>query len=195
MAGTVNSDRMTRLAPDPVAAILCAVAALAAVASIAAINWVAEDERTDAAANRRRPKNTLRDLERNCLGLRDVLKRLERNLQLFSGDRGSIATAIKFGVHAIQVPQGSFALHQAVVTEIAALFDETSRNSFEVMCLIEDGVLDPPEETFFQFAEVQERLNNILINRIALKPTIEEAIHIADQLAALVQSLKAYGTQ
>lgn len=185
---------MTRLAPDPVAAILCAIASLAAVASIAAINWVAEEERNEQTHNRRRPKNILRDLERNCLDLRDVLKRLERNLQLFSGDRGSISTAIKFGVHAIQVPQGSFALHQAVVTEIAALFDEISRNSFDVMCLIEDGVLDPPEETFFQFAEVQERLNGILINRIALKPTLEEAIHIAGQLAQLVRSLKTYGT-
>ena len=185
-----DTDRMTRLAPDPVAAILCVLSALAAVASIAALNWVVEEEPDERTQNRRKPRNTLRDLEQNCLSLRDVLKRLDRNLQLFSGDRGSITTPIKFGVHAIQVPHGSAALHQAVVSEIAALFDETSRNAFEVMALIGDGILDPTEDLYFQFAEVQERLKVLLINRSGLRETLDEGGQIAEMLARLVQALK-----
>ncbi len=189
----MENDRMTRLAPDPVAAILCVLSALAAVASIAALNWVLEQDQDQRTQNRRKPKNLLRDLAQNCLALGNVLKRLDRNLQLFSGDKGSIATPIKFGVHVIQVPHGSLALHQDVVRDIAVLFDETSRNSFEVMALISDGVLDPPEEIYFQFAEVQERLNELLINRLALRQTLEEGCRIADDLTQLVRSLKSHG--
>ena len=187
----IDADQMTRLAPDPVASILCVLSALAAVASIAALNWVSEDEPESRAPNRRKPRNVLRDLEQNCLGLRDVLMRLDRNLQLFSGDRGSITTPIKFGVHAIQVPQGSAALHQAVMSDIATLFDETSRNVFDVMALIGDRDLDPPEDVYFQFAEMQERLNGLFVNRKALRETLEEGGRIAEALAVLVRALKS----
>lgn len=185
---------MMRLAPDPVAAILCVLSALAAVASIAALNWVIDENAGERTQNRRKPRNTLRDLEQNCLALRDVLKRLDRNLQLFASDRGSITTPIKFGVHALQVPHGSAALHQAVVSDIATLFDETSRNSFEVMALIADGELDPPEDVYFRFAEVQERLNTLLINRFGLRETLDEGKRIAEALANLIQALKADST-
>ncbi len=184
---------MMRLAPDPVAAILCVLSALAAVASIAALNWVIDEEPDERTQNRRKSRTVLRDLQQNCLSLRDVLKRLDRNLQLFASDRGSITTPIKFGVHALQVPHGSAALHQAVVSEIATLFDETSRNSFEVMALIGDGALDPAEEVYFQFAEMQERLNVLLINRLGLRETLDEGGQIAEALAGLVQALKADG--
>lgn len=187
----LNTDRMTRLAPDPVAAILCVVSALASVASIAALNWISDEEPGDRAQNRRKPRNTLRDLQQNCLALRDVLNRLDRNLQLFSSDTGSITTPIKFGVHAIQVPHGSAALHQEVVSDIARLFDETSRNAFEVMALIGDGIIDPTEDLYFRFAEVQERLNVLLVNRSGLRETLIEGVKVAETLAVLVAALKS----
>ncbi|MEO0620519.1 MAG: hypothetical protein AAFZ01_14725 [Pseudomonadota bacterium] len=186
----MKTDRMLRLAPDPVSAVLCAIGALAAVASIAAVNWVVEDEETDRPRNKRNPRSVLRELEHNCLALRDVLRRMDRNLQLFSSDRGSVATPIKFGVHAIQVPQGSSKLHQGVVTEIAALFDAASRNTFEVMALISETALEPEEDVYFRFGEAQARLNALLIDRTGLRETLAEAAGIAEELAGLVQALR-----
>ena len=44
----------TRIAPDPFAAVLPALAALGAIASIAAVNWVAQERTPDRTRTKRR---------------------------------------------------------------------------------------------------------------------------------------------
>ncbi|MEL6289837.1 MAG: hypothetical protein AAFQ42_14675 [Pseudomonadota bacterium] len=186
----MKSDRMVRLAPDPVSNVLVAIGALASVASIAALNWVVETDLEEPAGNRRKPRAVLRELEKQCHAIAEVLRRLERNLLLFSDAQGSAATPIKFGVHAIQVPSGSMGLHQSIVGELASLFDATARTTAETMALVSDGEIEPPEDVYFAFADVQSRLNTLLVERRSLRTTITASIDIATKLGELVQSMR-----
>jgi hypothetical protein len=58
-----TADADGRIAPDPFAAVLPALAALATIASIAAVNWVGQDKVGERSRTRRKAGIALRDLE------------------------------------------------------------------------------------------------------------------------------------
>lgn len=182
----------TRIAPDPLAAVLPALAALGTIASIAAVHWVARDATPARQRGRRKPAAALRDLEANCLGLRDIFRRLGRLVYAQDGEGVSASLPLKFGVHGREVTLVQFAAHQQLVNDVASALVLASQNSFDVMGAIEDGAIDPPETVFFGFGEQQERLNKLLTERAGLRPTIEAGFEVAIALAALVVELKNY---
>jgi hypothetical protein len=181
-----------RIAPDPFAAVLPALAALGAIASIAAINWVAQEKTPDRSRARRKAGMALRDLESCCLGLQEIFKRFQRNPRLFAGEGGSAASPMKFGVHGPRIDQGSARLYQQLMNDTASMLVLASQNAFDVMCAVEDGEINAPEAVYFGFGEVQERLNKLIQGRATLKASVDAGLELADRLTQLVRELKRH---
>lgn len=180
----------TRIAPDPFAAVLPALAALGAIASIAAVNWVAQERTPDRTRTKRRAAVALRDLESCCMGLQDVFRRFQRNPTLFAGEGRSTASPLKFGVHGSRIAPDAARLYQQSMNDIASMLVLATQNSFDVMSAIEDGEFEPPEELFFGFGEQQEILNGLIAQRATLRSGIETGLSVAEQLTTLVRALR-----
>lgn len=182
----------TRMAPDPFTAVLPALAALGAIASIAAINWSAQEKTPDRAKAKRKAATALRDLETCCMGLTEIFRRFQRNLRLFSTEGAAAASPLKFGVVGSRVPADGARLFQQLVNDVASMLVLAAQNSFDVMCAVEDGEIEAPEELFFAFGEQQERLNKLIQGRATLKLSIDTGLDIADRLTQLVRELKKH---
>lgn len=189
-----SSEFDTRIAPDPLTAVLPALAALGTIASIASINWVAQDKTAERAKMKRKASVGLRDLESCCLGLQEIFRRFARNPKVFTGEGGASAAPMKFGVHGQRVDQAMARLFQTMMNDIASMLVLASQNSFDVMCAVEDGEINAPEEVFFGFGEQQERLNSLLASRASLKDTVATGGDIATKLLGLVRQLKKHQT-
>lgn len=187
-----SAQNDTRIPPDPLTAVLPALAALGTIASIAAINWMGEDRTEDRAKLKRKPNVGLRDLESCCLGLQEIFRRFARNPKVFAGEGGPAKSPMKFGVHGQRVDQETARHYQTMMNDIASMLVLASQNSFDVMCAIEDGEIDAPEEVFFGFGEQQERLNKLIAARATLRETVDTAADVADRLLGLVRELKKH---
>jgi hypothetical protein len=183
-------DADTRIAPDPFAAVLPALAALGAIASIAAINWTAQERVGDRPRPKRKPGVVLRDLESCCLGLQEIFRRFHRHPRLFAGDGGAQSSPMKFGVHGVRIEPSAARLYQQLINDIASMLVLAAQNSFDVMCAVEDGDINAPEELFYAFAEQQERLNKLIQERATLKASVEAGLDIAEKLTAHVRHLR-----
>ena len=192
LASPEASEADSRIAPDPLSAVLPALSALGAIASIAAINWVAQEKTAERSRARRKAGLALRDLESCCMGLQEIFKRLHRNPRLFAGEGPASASPMKFGVHGPRIDQGLSRTYHQLMNDIASMLVLASQNSFDVMCAIEDGEIVAPEQLFFGFAEQQDRLNKLVQSRATLKATVDTGLQVADQLTALVKELKKY---
>jgi hypothetical protein len=182
----------SRIAPDPLSAVLPALSALGAIASIAAINWVGQDKTAERARARRKAGVALRDLESCCMGLLEIFKRLHRNPKLFGGEGAAAASPLKFGVHGPRIDQGTARTYHQLMNDIASMLVLASQNAFDVMCAIEDGEINAPDQVFFGFGEQQERLNKLVQTRATLKVSVETGLDVADKLSGLVRELKRY---
>jgi len=67
-----------------------------------------------------------------------------------------------------------------------------SQNAFDVMCAVEDGEINAPEELFFGFGEEQERLNKLIQGRATLKQSVDTGLDVASRLTHLVRELKSF---
>lgn len=182
----------TRIAPDPFAAVLPAIAALGAIASIAAINWVAQEKTPDRARARRRANIALRDLESCCLGLQEIFRRFERNPKMFGGEKGTASSPMKFGVHGPRVTQDAARQYQTLMNDIASMLVLATQNAFDVMSAVEDGEVTAPEELFFSFGEVQDQLNKLVSQRATLRQCVETGLAASLRLTELVARLKTH---
>ncbi|MFM1814550.1 MAG: hypothetical protein RLZ98_1245 [Pseudomonadota bacterium] len=179
-----------RIAPDPLAIVLSALAALGAIASIATINWAAEDQETPRPSGKRKAAMALRDLESCALGLREIFRRLQRSPKLFSGESAYGTLPMKFGVHGPRVDADTAKVYQQLANDIASMLVLAIHNSFATMSAIEDGEIVAPEELFYGFGEQQERLNDLVSKRPTMKVTVGTALEISDRLVVLVRELK-----
>lgn len=186
------SDNDSRIAPDPFAAVLPALAALGAIASIATINWAAQEKTPDRSKAKRKAGTALRDLETCCLGLTEIFRRFQRHPKLFAGEGGQGSSPLKFGVHGPRVSGEVGRIYQQLMNDVASMLVLASQNAFDVMCAVEDGEINAPEELFFGFGECQERLNKLIQNRATLKASVETGAEVAERLAGLVRDLKKY---
>ncbi len=191
-SGTQDEGSDTRLAPDPFTAVLPALSALGAIASIAAINWAAQDKTPERARARRKAGTALRDLETCCMGLVEIFRRFQRHPKLFAGEGASAASPLKFGVLGTRVPADGARLFQQLVNDVASMLVLAAQNSFDVMCAVEDGEIDAPEELFFAFGEAQERLNKVIQGRATLKVSVDTGLELAERLLQLVRELKKH---
>jgi hypothetical protein len=182
----------TRIAPDPLAAVLPALSALGAIASIAAINWVGQERTGERSRTRRKPGVALRDLESCCLGLQEIFRRLHRNPKLFAGEGGAASSPLKFGVHGPRIDPALRRIYHQLMNDIASMLVLASQNAFDVMCAIEDGEIIAPEQLFFGFGEQQDRLNTLVQSRATLKVTVDTCLDVADKLSGLVRELKRH---
>jgi hypothetical protein len=187
-----SEDADSRIAPDPLAAVLPALSALGAIASIAAINWVGQEKTEERARARRKAGVALRDLESCCMGLQEIFKRLNRNPRLFAGEGKAAASPLKFGVHGPRIDQATARTYHQLMNDIASMLVLASQNAFDVMCAIEDGEIAAPEALFYGFGEQQDRLNRLVQARATLKACVETGLDVADKLAALVRELKRF---
>lgn len=181
----------TRVSPDPVTAILPAIAALGAIASIASINWTSQDKTPDRAKSKRKASTAIKELETCCLGLGEIFRRFQRHPRVFGLDGGANAP-VKFGIAGARVNSDGARGFQQIMNDIASMLVLSSQNAFDVMCAVEDGEIDAPEEVYFAFGEQQERLNALLGNRAPLKIVVETGADVAVKLAALVRELKEH---
>ena len=181
----------TRLPPDPFTAVLPAVAALGAIASIAAINWTSQDKTPDRAKSKRKAATALRELETCCLGLAEIFRRFQRHSRVFSGEGGP-AAPMKFGVLGTRVNSDGARGFQQIMNDVASMLVLASQNAFDVMCAVEDGEINAPEEIYYGFGEQQERLNALISGRASLKVVVDTGVEVADKLASLVRQLKSY---
>ena len=180
----------TRLAPDPFAAVLPALAALAAIGSIATINWAAQERTPERAKAKRRPSATLKDLETCCLGLVEIFRRFQRHPKLFAGEGAPASSPLKFGVHGPRVPAEAARVYQQTVSDTASMLVIASQSAFDLMCAVEDGEIEAPEDLFYGFGEQQERLNRLIQQRATLKASVDTGADVALKLAALATELK-----
>lgn len=184
-------DGDTRIAPDPFAAVLPGIAALGAIASIAAINWMAQDKTKDRPKLRRKAGMALRDLESCCLGLIEIFRRFHRHPKIFAGE-GATSSPMKFGVHGPRIDEDGARLYRALINDTASMLVLASQNAFDVMAAIEDGEIAAPEELYFGFGEVQERLNKLLQSRATIRACVETGLESAERLTILVRELKRH---
>ena len=191
-SGAVTREEDGRIAPDPLAAVLPALATLGTIASIAAINWVARAPSNTRPKSRRKASAALRDLESNCLGLQDIFRRLGRSFAEPGRDGASATLPVKFGVHGRSLGIGAFSGYQQLVNDIASSLVLASQNCFDVMCAIEDGEIEPPESVYFGFGEQQERLNALIQNRATLRTSVDTGAEIAEELTRLVRELRRH---
>lgn len=182
----------TRIAPDPFAAVLTALAALGGIASIAAVHWVAQDKTPERARLKRRAGVALRDLEGCCRSLDEIFRRFQRNWKLFGGEGGSAASPMKFGVHGPRVTADAARGYQQVMTDLASILVLASQNSFDVMAAIEDGEIVAPDEVFTRFGEAQEKLNKLIQTRATLRASVDGGAEIAGLLVEAVRQLKTH---
>jgi hypothetical protein len=187
-----QSDGDSRIAPDPLAAVLPALSALGAIASIAAINWVGQERPADRARSRRKAAVALRDLESCCMGLQEIFKRLARNPKLVAGEGSAAASPLKFGVCGPRIDQGLARAYHQLMNDIASMLVLASQNAFDVMSAIEDGEITAPEQLFYGFGEQQDRLNKLIQSRATLKVIVETGVEVSDRLTALVRELKKH---
>lgn len=182
----------SRIAPDPLAVVLPALSALGAIASIAAINWVAQEKTDQRARARRKAGIALRDLESCCMGLQEIFKRLHRNPRLFTGEGAASGSPLKFGVHGPRIDQATARIYHQLMNDVATMLVLASQNAFDIMCAIEDGEINAPEQLFFGFGEQQDQLNKLIQNRASLKTCVVTGLDVADKLATLVRELKKH---
>lgn len=182
----------SRIAPEPFAAVLPAIAALGAVASISTVNWMAQDKTPDRARPKRKAGTALRDLETCCLGLVEIFRRFQRNPRLFAGEGGQGSSPMKFGVHGPRVDVDSARLYHQLVNDVASMLVLASQNAFDVMCAVEDGEIDAPETVYFGFGEQQDKLNGLIQNRATLRVTVDTGLEVALRLSDLVRELKRH---
>lgn len=192
--GGSSHDADTRIAPDPFAAVLPAIAALGAISSIATINWAATERAPDRIRPKRKAVIALRELETCCLHLSEIFRRFQRNPSLFAGEGAQGSSPLKFGVHGPRVSGDAARLYQQVMNDVASMLVLAAQNAFEVMCAVEDGTVDAPEAIFFGFGECQDRLNKLIQNRATLKATVDTGAEVAERLTELVRELKKYRT-
>ena len=188
--GPSVSDGDTRIAPDPLCAVLPAISALAAIASVAAVNWVGQERVKGRSRPKRRVEVALRELESCCMGLAEIFRRLVRHPRLISGDGRAAAAPLKFGVLGSRVDASTARLYHQLMNDVASMLVLASQSAFDVMSAIEDGEIDAPEPLFFGFAEQQERLTALIQNRAAVKTIIATGLSVAEALTALVRQLK-----
>ncbi len=193
-ASAVPDEGDSRIAPDPFAAVLPAIAALGTISSIAAINWMARERTADRVRPRRKAVTALRELETCCLHLSEIFRRFQRNPKLFAGEGAQGSSPLKFGVHGPRVSSDSAKLYQQAINDVASMLVLASQSAFEVMCAVEDGTVDAPESIFFGFGECQDRLNKLIQNRATLKVSVDTGAEVAERLASLVRDLKKYRT-
>jgi hypothetical protein len=185
-------DADTRAAPDPFAAVLPAIAALGAITTIATINWTAQEKTADRSRPKRRAGTALRDLETCCLGLSEIFRRFQRNPKLYAGEGAQGASPLKFGVHGPRVTADSSRLYHQLMNDVASMLVLASQNAFDVMCAVEDGEINAPEEVFFGFGECQDRLNKLIQGRATLKASVDTGVEVAERLTRLVTELKKH---
>lgn len=187
-----GDDSASRIAPDPFAIVLPALAALGAISSIAAINWVAQERSPERTRPKRKAAMALRDLETCCIGLAEIFRRFHRHPKLFCGEGAQGSSPLKFGVHGPRVDGEASRLYHQLMNDVASMLVLASQNAFDVMCAVEDGEVNAPEELFFGFGEAQDRLNKLVQNRATLKASVDGGAEIAERLAVLVHELKKY---
>jgi len=182
----------SRIAPDPFAAVLPALAALGAISSIATINWAGRERSPDRGRARRKATTALRELETCCLGLVQIFGRFQRNPKLFAGEGGQGSSPLKFGVHGPRVSAEGGRLYQQLMNDVASMLVLAAQNSFDVMCAVEDGEINAPEDVYFGFGDCQDRLNRLIQNRATLKASVDTGVEVAERLTGLVRELKKY---
>jgi hypothetical protein len=187
-----SAEPDSRIAPDPFAAVLPAVAALGAISSIAAINWTAQERPADRVRPKRKAGTALRELETSCLHLSEIFRRFQRNPKLFAGEGAQGASPLKFGVHGPRVSTDASRLYQQAVNDVASMLVLASQAAFDVMCAVEDGTVEAPEQLFYDFGECQDRLNKLIQNRATLKLCVDTGVEVADRLTVLVRELKKH---
>jgi len=184
----------SRIAPDPFAAVLPAIAALGTISSIAAINWAGRERAADRIRPKRKAVMVLRELETCCLHLSEIFRRFQRNPRLFAGEGAQGSSPLKFGVHGPRVGTDAAKLYQQAVNDVASMLVLASQSAFEVMCAIEDGTVEAPEEIFFGFGDCQDRLNKLIQQRATLKVSVDTGAEVAERLVSLVRELKKHRT-
>jgi hypothetical protein len=190
--GPAIEDGDTRIAPDPLAVVLPALAALGAVASIAAVHWVAHEREGGRPRSKRKVDVTLKDLESCCMGLKEIFRRLYANHKAFAGEGPHVAAPMKFGLNGPRVDAPTLRNFHRLVNDTASMLVLACQNAVDVMAAVEDGEIDAPEAVFFALGEQQERLNGLLLNRASIKALVETGFEIAERLAGLVRELKAH---
>jgi len=181
-----------RIAPDPLAAVLPALAGLGAIASIASVNWMAQDKTDGRSKPKRKAAAALRDLESCCSGFQEIFKRFHKSPKLFAGEGGVAASPLKFGVHGQRVGPTAARLYLQSMNDIASMLVLATQNAFDVMAAIEDGEIDAPEELFYEFGEIQDELNKVIQQRLPLKAAVDMGTVLAVRLTKLVQRLRTY---
>jgi hypothetical protein len=184
----------SRIAPDPFAAVLPAIAALGTISSIAAINWAGRERAADRIRPKRKAVMVLRELETCCLHLSEIFRRFQRNPRLFAGEGAQGSSPLKFGVHGPRVGTDAAKLYQQAVNDVASMLVLASQSAFEVMCAIEDGTVEAPEEVFFGFGDCQDQLNKLIQQRATLKVSVDTGAEVAERLVSLVRELKKHRT-
>ena len=102
------------------------------------------------------------------------------------------SSPMKFGVHGPRVATDAARLYQQLINDVASMLVLAAQNAYDVMCAVEDGEINAPEELFFGFGEQQERLNKLIQGRATLKASVDTGLDVADKLLGLVRELKKH---
>ncbi len=139
---------------------------------------MAKERTDDRPRPERKPGTALRDLDSCCLGLIEIFRRFKRNSKLYAGDGAQGSSPLKFGMLGPRVEAEASRLYHKLMHDIASMLVLASQNAFDVICAIEDGDTEPPEEVFFGFGEQQERLDCLIQNRATLKQTVDTGYEV-----------------
>ena len=171
---------------------LPAIAALGAIASIATINWMAQERTPDRArAKRKAEHGAARSREPAASACTEIFRRFQRNPGCSPAKaRVRLAAEVRRARPARRADAAR--LYQQLVNDVASMLVLASQNAFDVMCAVEDGEINAPEQLFFGFGEQQERLNKLIQDRATLKATVDTGVEVAERLTELVRELKKH---
>jgi hypothetical protein len=165
---------------------------LGTIASLAALAWSAGEPPGTAVRGGRKASLVLRDLESDCLGMLEALRKLNRALREAGGAKTLAATPFKFGLLGSPSARESQSLYRALLADMSRLGISAHANVLEILAAVQQGLIEAPDEAFYGFGECQERLNLLLAERRGLSAVIEGCVAVADQLRRHVVALKAY---
>jgi hypothetical protein len=179
-----------RTAPEAVSLVLPALAAIGAIASIAAVAYLATDREGERPRVKRRVDTILKDLETCCLGVAEILRRLKRGAKSLGVDGTSGAAPLQFGRNAVRVDAAGGPLYHQLVNDMATMLVLATQSSVDAMSAIEDGEIEASDEMLEQFAQAQEALNTLLVNRAGIRPLVDGCLGAAVKLGDAVGRMR-----
>jgi hypothetical protein len=90
----------------------------------------------------------------------------------------------------VRVDAAGGPLYHQLVNDMATMLVLATQSSVDAMSAIEDGEIEASDEMLEQFAQAQEALNTLLVNRAGIRPLVDGCLGAAVKLGDAVGRMR-----